>query len=341
MAVFLLKAKLASATRRPPVRASSTTSRAHPRSPPGSRTSRLAGITGGCGGDNYCPTNPVRRDQMAVFLLKTKHGSSHVPPACAGRLRRRPLPLAVRALDRAARRGADHRRLRRQQLLPEQPEHSRPDGGVHQSRRSCSSSRPVHDDDVATRLQTKGELMLGRLATAAILACSPGLFPPPRSRSRTRTTPAPARCARRSSTPTPPPAPTPIAFNIVGSGVHTIVARDGAARRSASRSRSTATRSPAPPPNTHDTTQGLDTVLRIEIDGNAIRRRVRSASTSRRRTSTIRGPRDPRLRRRRHPAPELRHEHRDRGQLPRNRPDGNRRALQHRSPKPTSPAPRR
>ena len=28
------------------------------------------GITGGCGGGNYCPQNPVRRDQMAVFLLK-------------------------------------------------------------------------------------------------------------------------------------------------------------------------------------------------------------------------------------------------------------------------------
>ena len=40
------------------------------------------GITGGCGGNNYCPQNPVRRDQMAVFLLKTKFGSAHVPPAC-------------------------------------------------------------------------------------------------------------------------------------------------------------------------------------------------------------------------------------------------------------------
>jgi hypothetical protein len=43
-----------------------------------------AGITGGCGGGNYCPLNPVRRDQMAVFLLKTKYGSSYVPPACSG-----------------------------------------------------------------------------------------------------------------------------------------------------------------------------------------------------------------------------------------------------------------
>ena len=42
------------------------------------------GITGGCGGGNYCPTSPVRRDQMAVFLLKAEHGSSYTPPGCAG-----------------------------------------------------------------------------------------------------------------------------------------------------------------------------------------------------------------------------------------------------------------
>jgi hypothetical protein len=42
------------------------------------------GITGGCGGNNYCPTSPVRRDQMAVFLLKAEHGSGYTPPACAG-----------------------------------------------------------------------------------------------------------------------------------------------------------------------------------------------------------------------------------------------------------------
>ena len=42
------------------------------------------GITGGCGGGNYCPDNVVRRDQMAAFLLKAEHGSSYVPPACTG-----------------------------------------------------------------------------------------------------------------------------------------------------------------------------------------------------------------------------------------------------------------
>jgi hypothetical protein len=42
------------------------------------------GITGGCGGGKYCPTAAVRRDQMAAFLLKAEHGSSYVPPGCAG-----------------------------------------------------------------------------------------------------------------------------------------------------------------------------------------------------------------------------------------------------------------
>ena len=40
------------------------------------------GITGGCGAGIFCPQTPVRRDQMAVFLLKAQHGSNYVPPAC-------------------------------------------------------------------------------------------------------------------------------------------------------------------------------------------------------------------------------------------------------------------
>ena len=42
------------------------------------------GITGGCGGGGYCPVNPVLRQQMAVFLLKAKHGSTYTPPSCTG-----------------------------------------------------------------------------------------------------------------------------------------------------------------------------------------------------------------------------------------------------------------
>ena len=42
------------------------------------------GITAGCGGGNYCPSSPVRRDQMAAFLLRAEHGSAYAPPTCAG-----------------------------------------------------------------------------------------------------------------------------------------------------------------------------------------------------------------------------------------------------------------
>jgi hypothetical protein len=40
------------------------------------------GVTSGCGGGNYCPTAPVTREQMAVFLLSTLEGPGYAPPAC-------------------------------------------------------------------------------------------------------------------------------------------------------------------------------------------------------------------------------------------------------------------
>jgi uncharacterized delta-60 repeat protein len=51
-----------------------------------------AGITGGCGGGNYCPGSAVTRAQMAVFLLKAEHGSDYVPPACHGAFADVPCP---------------------------------------------------------------------------------------------------------------------------------------------------------------------------------------------------------------------------------------------------------
>lgn len=42
------------------------------------------GITAGCGGGNYCPSNPVTRSQMAIFLLRAKYGSSYSPPPASG-----------------------------------------------------------------------------------------------------------------------------------------------------------------------------------------------------------------------------------------------------------------
>jgi hypothetical protein len=43
-----------------------------------------AGITAGCGGGNYCPNLPVTRAEMAIFVLRGKHGSSYHPPAATG-----------------------------------------------------------------------------------------------------------------------------------------------------------------------------------------------------------------------------------------------------------------
>jgi hypothetical protein len=42
------------------------------------------GITQGCGSGNYCPAGLVTRDQMAVFLLRAKHGGSYQPPSATG-----------------------------------------------------------------------------------------------------------------------------------------------------------------------------------------------------------------------------------------------------------------
>ena len=42
------------------------------------------GVTGGCGGGNFCPANPVTRAQIAVFLLKMLLGPAHIPPPATG-----------------------------------------------------------------------------------------------------------------------------------------------------------------------------------------------------------------------------------------------------------------
>ena len=38
------------------------------------------GVTSGCGGGNYCPNDPVSRDQMALFILRGIYGGSYQPP---------------------------------------------------------------------------------------------------------------------------------------------------------------------------------------------------------------------------------------------------------------------
>ena len=85
MAVFLLKAKYGACYAPPPCTPGYFADVACPSNfAPWIQEMAVEGITTGCGGGNFCPNNPVRRDQMAVFLLRALHGPSYTPPACAG-----------------------------------------------------------------------------------------------------------------------------------------------------------------------------------------------------------------------------------------------------------------
>ncbi len=113
MAVFLLKAKHGICYTPPPCTGVFPDVPCSSNFAPWIEAMAAEQITGGCGGGNFCPLNPVRRDQMAVFLLKGEHGSSLRSTGLHGRLRGRPLPRTVRRLDRAARGREHHGRLRR------------------------------------------------------------------------------------------------------------------------------------------------------------------------------------------------------------------------------------
>jgi hypothetical protein len=84
MAVFLLRAKEGGAFTPPPC-----TTAPFPDVPcsnpfaPWVQELVARGITAGCGGGLYCPTSAVTREQMAVFLLKTRNGAAFVPPPCS------------------------------------------------------------------------------------------------------------------------------------------------------------------------------------------------------------------------------------------------------------------
>ncbi|MBI5293976.1 MAG: S-layer homology domain-containing protein [Chloroflexi bacterium] len=85
MAVFLLKAMYGAAY--VPADATGTIFNDVPASNPFAKwIEQLAaeGITGGCGGGNYCPNTPVTREQMAIFLLVAEHGTGYTPPAATG-----------------------------------------------------------------------------------------------------------------------------------------------------------------------------------------------------------------------------------------------------------------
>ena len=44
------------------------------------------GITGGCGGGNYCPDGFVTRAQMAIFILRARYGAGYEPPSATGQV---------------------------------------------------------------------------------------------------------------------------------------------------------------------------------------------------------------------------------------------------------------
>ncbi len=84
MAVFLLKAQHGLCYTPPPCTGVFADVPCSSNFAPWIEAMAAEGITGGCGGGNFCPQNPVRRDQMAVFLLKAEHGSTYAPPMCTG-----------------------------------------------------------------------------------------------------------------------------------------------------------------------------------------------------------------------------------------------------------------
>jgi ABC-type transport system substrate-binding protein len=82
MAVFLLRGIHGSSYAPPPVGASTGFGDVPPDYWAAAFIKQLAaeGITTGCGNGNFCPEHPVTRAQMAVFLLRSKHGASYTPP---------------------------------------------------------------------------------------------------------------------------------------------------------------------------------------------------------------------------------------------------------------------
>ena len=83
MAVFLLRAKHGSCWVPPPCTGVFADVPCDSLFAPWIESLAAEGITSGCGAGNYCPGQPVRRDQMAVFLLRAAF-PDFVPDPCVG-----------------------------------------------------------------------------------------------------------------------------------------------------------------------------------------------------------------------------------------------------------------
>ena len=78
------------------------------------------GITGGCGGVSYCPSLATTRDQLAVFVLLSRHGAGYAPPACTSPMFA-DVPASspyCRWIEELARRGVVERMRRRELTAP-------------------------------------------------------------------------------------------------------------------------------------------------------------------------------------------------------------------------------
>jgi hypothetical protein len=84
MAIFLLRGKHCGSSYIPPAVGASTGFNDVPLDAtyaPWAKQLAAEGVTAGCGGGNFCPLQVVNRAQMAIFLLRARHGSTYSPPA--------------------------------------------------------------------------------------------------------------------------------------------------------------------------------------------------------------------------------------------------------------------
>jgi 5'-nucleotidase len=84
MAIFLLRGKHCGSSYTPPAVGATTGFGDVPLDAtyaPWVKQLAAEGITAGCGNGNFCPQQVVTRAQMAIFLLRAKHGATYSPPA--------------------------------------------------------------------------------------------------------------------------------------------------------------------------------------------------------------------------------------------------------------------
>jgi hypothetical protein len=84
MAIFLLRGKHCGSAYIPPAVGASTDFGDVPLNAtyaPWVKELAAEGVTAGCGNGNFCPQTVVNRAQIAIFLLRARHGSTYSPPA--------------------------------------------------------------------------------------------------------------------------------------------------------------------------------------------------------------------------------------------------------------------